>query len=106
MDGFHLSNQVLSELGLSERKGAPDTFDVSGFLSLLHRIKSAANGPIYFPVFDRNVEESIAAQGVISPGAQLVVVEGNYLCHDKDGWEKISPILDESWCLEIDEDVR
>ena len=32
MDGFHLSNKVLKELGRSERKGAPDTFDVNGSL--------------------------------------------------------------------------
>jgi len=28
MDGFHLSNKVLKELGRSDRKGAHDTFDV------------------------------------------------------------------------------
>ena len=29
MDGFHLSNKVLKELGKSDRKGAQDTFSAS-----------------------------------------------------------------------------
>ena len=30
MDGFHLSNEELKVLGLSERKGSAETFDVDG----------------------------------------------------------------------------
>ena len=40
MDGYHLSNPVLQELGRADRKGAPDTFDVAGFASLLQRIRA------------------------------------------------------------------
>lgn len=40
MDGFHLSNEALLALGRRERKGAPDTFDVAGFIVLLHRIRA------------------------------------------------------------------
>ena len=31
MDGYHLSNLALRELGRADRKGAPDTFDALGF---------------------------------------------------------------------------
>lgn len=31
MDGFHLPQATLVELGRRERMGAPDTFDVDGF---------------------------------------------------------------------------
>lgn len=37
MDGFHLSTTVLQRLGRTDRRGAPDTFDVDGFVSLLRR---------------------------------------------------------------------
>ena len=106
MDGFHLSNKVLKELGRSDRKGAQDTFDVKGFTSLVSRIKSDGADPIYYPVFDRSIEESIAAQGVVYPSTRVVIVEGNYLMHDKDGWQEISPLLDQSWYAFLDEDIR
>ena len=31
MDGYHLANEELARLGLSDRKGAPATFDRAGF---------------------------------------------------------------------------
>jgi pantothenate kinase len=106
MDGFHLSNKVLKELGRSDRKGAPDTFDVQGFKALIQRIKLDSVEPIYYPVFDRSIEESIAAQGVVYPSTRVVIVEGNYLMHDRDGWQEISPLLDQSWYAFLDEDLR
>lgn len=106
MDGFHLSNKVLKELGKSDRKGAQDTFDVKGFTTLIARIKSDTTDPIYYPVFDRSIEESIAAQGVVYPSTRVVIVEGNYLMHDKDGWEEVLPLLDQSWYAYLDEDIR
>jgi pantothenate kinase len=106
MDGFHLSNKVLKDLGRSDRKGAQDTFDVKGFTTLIARIKSDDADPIYYPIFDRAIEESIAAQGVVYPSTRVVIVEGNYLMHDKDGWQEISPLLDQSWYAFLDEDIR
>ena len=106
MDGFHLSNKVLKELGRSDRKGAHDTFDVKGFTALVARIKQDSSDPIYYPIFDRSIEESIAAQGVVYPSTRVVIVEGNYLMHDKDGWQEISPLLDQSWYAYLDEDLR
>jgi hypothetical protein len=106
MDGFHLSNKVLKELGRSDRKGAQDTFDVKGFTTLIQRIKMDSAEPIYYPVFDRSIEESIAAQGVVYPSTRVVIVEGNYLMHDRDGWQVISPLLDQSWYAFLDEDIR
>jgi pantothenate kinase len=106
MDGFHLSNKVLKELGRSDRKGAQDTFDVKGFKTLIERIKLDSADPIYYPIFDRSIEESIAAQGVVYPSTRVVIVEGNYLMHNKDGWQDISPLLDQSWYAFLDEDIR
>jgi len=106
MDGFHLSNKVLKELGRSDRKGAQDTFDVKGFTNLIERIKLDSADPIYYPIFDRSIEESIAAQGVVYPSTRVVIVEGNYLMHDKDGWQEILPLLDQSWYAFLDEDIR
>jgi pantothenate kinase len=106
MDGFHLSNKVLKDLGRSDRKGAQDTFDVKGFKTLIERIKLDSLNPVYYPIFDRAIEESIAAQGVVYPSTRVVIVEGNYLMHDQNGWEEVSPLLDQSWYAYLDEDIR
>ena len=39
MDGYHLANVELARLGRAARKGAPDTFDSAGFVSLLRRLR-------------------------------------------------------------------
>ena len=106
MDGYHLSNAVLQELGRADRKGAPDTFDVAGFASLLQRIRNEKSVDIYYPVFDRSIEESIAAQGVVTKETKVVIVEGNYLLHDLGGWEVIAELLDELWFIDVDDEKR
>lgn len=106
MDGFHLSNAVLAELNRADRKGAPDTFDVAGFVALLKRIRGERASRIYYPIFDRSIEESIAAQGVISSDTKVVIVEGNYLLHQEDGWQNVARILHEIWYIDIDDELR
>ena len=105
MDGYHLSNKELSALGRHERKGAPDTFDSHGFAALLERIASSKDD-IYFPVFHREIEESIAAEGVVTSKTKIVLTEGNYLLHDQDGWKNVSPNLTESWYVEVNDELR
>jgi pantothenate kinase len=106
MDGYHLSNLQLKQLGRSDRKGAPDTFDSFGFLHLLQRIKMSTDEEIYFPVFHREMEESIASEGVVHPHTSLILVEGNYLLLDNDGWLGVAKTLTESWFIDVDNDRR
>jgi len=57
MDGFHLSNAQLDRLGRRDRKGAPDTFDVDGYVHLLRRLRAERERPLYAPDFDRRLDE-------------------------------------------------
>lgn len=106
MDGYHLSNAQLAKLSRADRKGAPDTFDAHGFAELLHRINTDHANNIYFPIFHREIEESLAAGGAVSAGTKLVITEGNYLLLDQDGWAKVAPELTESWYVEVDDESR
>jgi pantothenate kinase len=81
MDGFHLANRVLGERGLRERKGCVESFDASGYANLLQRICAAGACDIFFPVFHREVEESYAAEGAVTPKHRLVVTDGIWLLH-------------------------
>lgn len=107
MDGFHLANSELARLGRAARKGAPDTFDVAGYRALLQRLKQPQPGEtIYAPLFNRELEESIANAIPIAAAVQLVISEGNYLLLSQGPWEPIAGLFDERWYVEVDETVR
>jgi pantothenate kinase len=100
MDGFHLSQTELVRLGREDRKGAPDTFDVHGYVALLRRIRHEADRVVYAPRFDRHLEEPIANSIAIEAHHTVVVTEGNYLLRDAGGWEDVRPLLDECWYVD------
>ena len=106
MDGFHLSNEILEEQGKRDRKGAPDTFDVEGYINLLTEIRSNKRDEIRYPIFHREIEASVEDEGVITPDVKLIITEGNYLLHDRGGWEAIAPLLDHRWFVGIDDSLR
>lgn len=104
MDGFHLHDDELARQGLADRKGAPETFDVGGYVALLRRLKSEET--VYAPSFDRSRELALAGAIVVLPRHRLVVTEGNYLLYDAPGWRDVRSCLDEVWFLDTDDDVR
>ena len=106
MDGFHLHDDELARRGLSDRKGAPETFDVAGYTGLLRRIRSETDHTVYAPEFDRSRELSVAGAIAVRPEHRLVVTEGNYVLYDGPGWSDVQPLLDEAWYVEGDEQVR
>jgi pantothenate kinase len=105
MDGFHLADVQLDRLGLRDRKGAPETFDVDGYVSALSRLASS-DRTVYVPGFERDLEQPIAAALSILPSARLVITEGNYLLLPSGGWEHVRPLLAEVWFVDLDDDVR
>ncbi|MEE4022460.1 nucleoside/nucleotide kinase family protein [Gordonia sp. PKS22-38] len=106
MDGFHLSNRVLDDLGRSDRKGAPDTFDADGFVSLIERIASDDDRPVYCPGFDHSMGEPVAARLVVGRAARVVVVEGNYLALEDDPWRRLPHLLHRIYYIGAPADVR
>ena len=67
MDGFHMSNAVLAARGIADHKGAPDTFDVGGYVALLGRVRRADG---------------------------VVITEGNYLGLELPGWADVRGLID------------
>jgi pantothenate kinase len=62
MDGYHLSNAQLKRLGLLDRKGAPNTFDIDGYVAMLSRVAADGRTDIYLPDYDRALHEPVAAR--------------------------------------------
>jgi pantothenate kinase len=105
MDGFHFANEELARLGRSNRKGAPDTFDVHGYLDALQRVRRREHD-VMVPRFHREIEEPVAGALRIPTTAELVVTEGNYLLLPQSPWGSVADLLDDRWMLRPDDAVR
>lgn len=103
MDGFHFDDGVLEQRGLRPRKGAPETFDFRGFEHLLRRIRDG-EPDIAIPVFDRSMELSRAAAGIVGADKRFVIVEGNYLLLAEEPWSRLGELFDFTVFLEVPRD--
>lgn len=101
MDGFHLDNRILDARGLRSRKGAPETFDAAGFLSLIQRLRT--EDEVIYPLFDRARDLSIAGAGCVAPSCDMVIIEGNYLLFDEAPWSELAGLWDFSVWLDTPE---
>ncbi|KQV08306.1 pantothenate kinase [Leifsonia sp. Root112D2] len=106
MDGFHLANAVIEGTPLQSRKGAIDTFDVGGYLSLLARLRANDEPVVYAPSYRRGLEEPLAASIAVPQSTMFVLTEGNYLLADEQPWNRIRGLLDETWFIDRGRDAR
>ena len=98
MDGFHMDNGILSERGLLSRKGAPETFDVRGFVDIIAAVRKA-DQEVLVPVFDRSREIAIASARVVSPETRFIIAEGNYLLLNEEPWTRLADSFDLTICV-------
>lgn len=103
MDGFHIDNHILAARGLLARKGAPETFDANGFVTLIQRLK--AQDEVVIPVFDRQRDIAIAGARVIDASHRILLVEGSYLLLDEQPWSQLAPLWDLTIALDVPMDV-
>jgi pantothenate kinase len=106
MDGFHLGNAIIDGTPLRQRKGAIDTFDAGGYLSLLRRLVRRDEPVVYAPEFRRTLDEPVAASIAIPADVPLVITEGNYLLMEQEPWKDIRAQLDEVWFVDTPPDLR
>jgi pantothenate kinase len=106
MDGFHLANTIIDGTPLRQRKGAIDTFDVGGYLSLLQRLVRRDEAVVYAPEFRRSLDEPVAASIPVPAEVPLVITEGNYLLADLPGWKDVRAQLDEIWFVDTPPELR
>lgn len=106
MDGFHLGNAIIDGTPLRQRKGAMDTFDVGGYLSLLQRLVRRDESVVYAPEFRRTLDEPVAASIAVPASVPLVITEGNYLLADSPQWKEVRSQLDEVWFMDTPLELR
>jgi pantothenate kinase len=106
MDGFHLADASLAHFDALDRKGAIDTFDAHGFLSLLRRVRSERGHTIYAPDFERNLEQPLAGAIRVGSSTSLVITEGNYFLAPVPPWPAIRAAMDQVWYCDLPTDTR
>ena len=108
MDGWHLAHEALLARGTAARKGAPDTFDGSGYVDALRRIRRQGQGDpsIWLPEFRRDIENAVAGSIEVTGAHRLVLTEGNYLLLDTEPWTHVRGLLDVCWTIDVPDDLR
>jgi len=101
MDGYHLPQARLRELGRRERMGAPDTFDVPGFAEVVRAVRDSGSTH-YAADFDRTIEEPVPDALTFLPEVRTIVVEGNYLVH----WPETRGSFDVTFFVEVEQSIR
>jgi len=112
MDGFHHDQDYLlshtirrngKEVPLVTIKGTPVTFDLPAFKERIERLKREAVCP--WPLYDRTLHNPV--EGKISVRGKVVLLEGNYILLDQDGWRDLKQYSDYSVRIRAScEDVR
>jgi type I pantothenate kinase len=74
-DGFLLSNAVLEERRLAERKGFPESYDRAALLNFLSDIKSGKAG-VQVPVYSHLIYDVLPGEFTIVDRPDILIVEG------------------------------
>lgn len=105
LDGFHHFNEYLKgnymEIGgkkqpLYKRKGAPETFDLESIKIYLKKLSE--NKEVKWPIYDRQLHNPV--MDVIDINSKIILIEGNWLLLDEDGWRDIINFADYSIFIE------
>lgn len=108
MDGFHRRQEYLvshstirdgKEIKMVEIKGAPETFDLDLFTDRIRQVLSG--GSISWPAYDRHLHNPV--ENAIQIGSDIVLLEGNYLLLNEDGWRELKGYSDYSIFISADE---
>ena len=105
MDGFHLSNAALDALNLRAFKGSVETFDADAFVALIERLRDNS-ADVLAPAFDRRADSTVPDAICIGRDERIVIVEGNYLLHDRDPWARVRHLVDRTGYVDTTDGVR
>lgn len=105
MDGYHFDDAILKARGDHARKGAPFTFDVTGFRHMMERLRANEETETAVPVFDRSLEIARAGARLIPSSIRHIIVEGNYLLLDDPAWLVLAPLFDQTVFLDVPREV-
>ena len=110
MDGFHRRQEYLvshytfrdgKQIPMVDIKGAPITFDIEKLTENVRRITlgESFGWPGYDRLIHNPVEDAVFIEG------DIILLEGNYLLLDEDGWRDLSGYADYTISIKAEEDI-
>ena len=108
MDGFHRRQEYLlshfaerdgRQVSMVEIKGAPITFDLDRLVESVKKV--AAGETCGWPRYDRLLHNPV--ENALRVDGEIVLLEGNYLLLDEDGWRGLSAFADYTVSVTADE---
>ena len=110
MDGFHRRQEYLQthsvlrdekRISMVEIKGAPVTFDLERLTAQIQKVAAGEN--CGWPTYDRLLHNPV--ENATRVDGDIVLLEGNYLLLDEDGWRELSPYADYTISIRADEEL-
>ncbi len=104
MDGFHRRQEYLTShytevdgrtIPMVDIKGAPVTFNLEKLTQAIESVSCRES--ILWPSYDRHLHNPV--EGTYRIMAKIVLIEGNYLLLNKDGWRDLRRYAD--YCIKI-----
>jgi putative kinase len=109
LDGFHYpqeyikNNKVIvdgKEVPMAEVKGCPETFDLNKLKSKIEAIK---NEGVKWPIYDRSLHDVVEDQILVAK--DIILIEGNWLLLNEDGWRDLKEYCNYSIFIKADEEM-
>ncbi|MBR0464510.1 MAG: nucleoside/nucleotide kinase family protein [Clostridia bacterium] len=107
MDGFHWPQAYLRAhavmrngelIPMTRVKGSPVSYDLQGLRQAVARV--AAGEICLWPAYDRRIHDPVP--DAIRVDGEIVLLEGNYLLLDEDGWRDLRAFAD--YTISVDAD--
>jgi pantothenate kinase len=110
LDGFHFPQKYLEthsvlidgkDVPMKAVKGAPETFDLQKVLDKIRTLQSCEN--VQFPVYSRILHDVEEDKKLIN--GKIILIEGNWLLLDEDGWQELKQLCDYSIFIHAKEEM-
>jgi type I pantothenate kinase len=102
-DGFLFPNATLSDRGIMNRKGFPESYDTKALLQFLREVKSGA-GDVRAPVYSHVVYDIIEGESISIRQPDILILEGlNVLQVGSESNEFVSDYFDFSIYIDAEE---
>ena len=88
-------------LRMVDIKGAPVTFDLDALKGKIREVRSGA--ACGWPVYDRMLHNPVEDAALVD--GDIVILEGNYLLLDEEGWRDLSEDADYTVAITADPDM-
>lgn len=109
LDGFHYPQQYIKnskviidgkEVPMAEVKGCPETFDLSKLKAKIKVLKSEC---ARWPIYDRSLHDVVEDQILVTK--DIVLIEGNWLLLNEDGWRDLKEYCNYSIFIKADAEI-